>query len=387
MKSTADVIVIGAGALGAACAYFAAQAGFSVIVVDRGQVAGGTTSACEGNLLVSDKNEGPELDLALYSQRVWRNDLGEHGHLWEFESKGGLVVTGSEASAQTLRELACRQRRAGITVDNVPADEIADYEPYISPDLCGAAFYPEDAQVQPTLMAAQLIRLARRYGRTTVLTNTEVSELLRSGDQVEGIRTNRGDYAGGAIINAAGPWASTIAEMADVFVPVLPRRGFVLVTEPLPQVVFHKVYAGDYIAATQSSEIGLQTSPVVESTAAGTVLIGSSRERVGFDRTISLPALRKIAREAGDIFPALRTKKIMRSYMGYRPYCPDHLPAIGHDPRAPGLWHLSGHEGAGIGLAVGSAKLLVQSLQDEIPDLDIEPFAPDRFTEASDATI
>ncbi|KAA9394903.1 FAD-binding oxidoreductase [Kocuria coralli] len=379
----ADVIVIGAGALGAACAYFAARAGLSVLIVERGQIASGTTSACEGNLLVSDKEAGHELDLSLYSQRVWREDLAEFQRLWEFESKGGLVVARTETSAANLRDLAVRQRDAGIQVTDVAAEEISGFEPNINPELRGAAFYPQDAQLQPILMAAHLIRLARTLSPTSLLTNTEVTGLIREGDRVTGVRTSRGDYSGGAVINAAGPWASTIAQMADVSVPVLPRRGFVLVTEPLPKTVFHKVYAGEYVAATLSSDGGLQTSPVIEGTPAGTVLIGSSRERVGFDRTSSLPVLRQMAREAADLFPVLRKKKIMRFYAGFRPYCPDHLPVLGHDSRAPGLWHAGGHEGAGIGLSAGSAKLLIQSMVGERPDLDITPFTPDRFAENS----
>ena len=124
----------------------------------------------------------------------------------------------------------------------------------------------------------------------------------------------------------------------------------------------HKVYAGEYVAGVLSSDAGLQTSPVVEGTPSGTVLIGSSRERVGFDRSVSLPVLTLLARQAVALFPILRTVKAVRSYLGFRPYCPDHLPVIGEDPRAPGLWHASGHEGAGIGLSVGTAKLLAQAL-------------------------
>lgn len=379
--ATSDVIVIGAGALGAACAYFAAKAGFSVSIIDRGQIAGETTSKCEGNLLVSDKEAGHELDLSLYSQKVWRNDLADFNHLWEFESKGGLVVARSEPGVSALKDLAVRQRSAGIDVTDVPADAIKDYEPHLTPDLRGAAFYRQDAQVQPILMAAQLIRLAGILSPTTVLTGTTVTGLLRDGERISGVRTDKGDYLAGAVINAAGPWASAIADMAEVSVPVLPRRGFVLVTEPLPPTVFHKVYAGEYVAATLSSDSGLQTSPVIEGTPAGTVLIGSSRERVGFDQTVSLPVLKQIAREAAELFPVLATKKIMRSYMGFRPYCPDHLPVIGHDTRAPGLWHASGHEGAGIGLAVGTAKLIIQAMTDTPTDLDIAPFAPERFAE------
>ena len=170
-----------------------------------------------------------------------------------------------------------------------------------------------------------------------------------------------------------------IAQLAGVELPILPRRGFVLVTEPLPLTIHHKVYAGEYVANVLSSDEGLQTSPVIEGTASGTVLIGSSRERVGFDRTVSLPVLSATGGQGGRPVPDAAPVKVMRSYLGFRPYCPDHLPVIGPDPRAPGLWHASGHEGAGIGLSAGTAKLLTQALTGQAVDLDLTPFAPERF--------
>ncbi len=374
-----DVVVIGAGALGAATAWFATRSGLSVEVVERGSIVSGTTSACEGNLLVSDKEPGPELDLALLSNQVWREDLGEHGDLWEFEEKGGLVVAATESGAHGLAGLTEEQRAAGIEVHHVATDDVHDYEPYLTRDLAGAAFYPQDCQVQPMLMAANLLRMARERG-ARVRTGTTVTGFLRDGDRVTGVRTDRGDIAAGHVVNAAGTWAGEIAALAGVEVPVLPRRGFILVTEPLPPTVFHKVYAGEYVASTQSSDEGLQTSTVIEGTRSGTVLIGSSRERVGFDRTVSLPALAEIARKALTLYPTLAPVAVVRSYLGFRPYCPDHLPVIGLDPRAPGLCHAAGHEGAGIGLSVGSAKLLVQALTGQRPDLDLTPFAPERFS-------
>ncbi|WP_306361646.1 FAD-binding oxidoreductase [Nocardia sp. CC227C] len=384
MKRTADVVIIGAGAVGAACAYFAARAGLSAQVVDRGQIVGGTTGACEGNVLVSDKEAGPELDLSLYSQQVWRADLAEFGALWEFESKGGLVVAASAAGAQALRELAVRQRAAGIEVTDVAATDIRTYEPHIRTELAAGAFYPQDAQVQPMLMAAQLLRLARASG-ATVTPHTRVTGFERDGEAVTGVRTDRGTIHAAAVVNAAGTWAGEIAQLARVHVPVLPRRGFVLVTEPLPPTIRHKVYAGEYVANVLSSDEALQTSPVIEGTRGGTVLIGSSRERVGFDRTVSLPVLRELAANAVALFPALKQVRVMRSYLGFRPYCPDHLPVLGPDPRAPGLWHASGHEGAGIGLSVGTAKLITQSITGKPVDLDISPFAPERFDEVTHA--
>jgi D-hydroxyproline dehydrogenase subunit beta len=378
LSQTADVVIVGAGAVGAACAYFAARQGMRVYVVERGQIASGTTGAGEGNLLVSDKEAGPELDLALYSRDVFRDDLAEHGRLWEYEAKGGLVVSATESGADALAQLTARQRASGIEVTNLDSTQLRDYEPHISPALRAGAFYPQDAQVQPMLLAAHLLRLARDLG-AVVQTNTAVTGMLRNGDHVTGVETSAGAISVGAVVNAAGAWSGVVAELAGVQLPILPRRGFVLVTEPLPLIIHHKVYAGEYVANVLSSDEGLQTSPVVEGTASGTVLIGSSRERVGFDRAVSLPILAQLAAKAIALFPMLASVKVMRSYLGFRPYCPDHLPVIGHDSRAPGLWHASGHEGAGIGLSVGTAKLLAQALGGQPTDLDLSAFRPERF--------
>ncbi|MBU3063696.1 FAD-binding oxidoreductase [Nocardia sp. NEAU-G5] len=379
----AEVVVIGAGAVGAACAYFLAREGFRVQVLEQGRVASGTSSAGEGNLLVSDKEAGHELDLALYSNSVWHDDLAEFGQLWEFESKGGFVVASSPEGADALRELGARQRRAGIETVDVDAADIRQYEPYIRSGLAAAAYYPQDAQVQPMLLTAHLLRLARGMG-AVISTGIEVTGIehhdLGGERRVKAVRTSRGTIACDHVVNAAGTWASEIAAMAGVDVPVLPRRGFVLVTEPLPPTINRKVYAGEYVASTQSSDESLQTSTVIEGTQAGTILIGSSRERVGFDRTVSLPVLREIAAKALALFPSLARVRIMRTYMGFRPYCPDHLPVIGHDSRLTGMWHATGHEGAGIGLSVGTAKLLTQAMAGKSPDLDLSPFAPARFS-------
>ncbi len=366
--------------VGAACALYAARAGLGVTVVDRGPVAGGTTGAGEGNLLVSDKEPGPELELALLSTRLWTALAGELGRAVEYEAKGGVVVAGTPESLAGLEALAAAQRTAGVQAVGVPADRLHDLEPRLAPGLAGAVHYPQDAQVMPALAAAHLLRAsgARLHtGRT-------VTGILRGPDgAVRGVRTDRGDLHAPAVVNAAGPWAGELAGLAGVRLPVLPRRGYVLVTEPLPPRVRHKVYAADYVADVASDSAALQTSPVVEGTAAGPVLIGASRERVGFDRSVSLPALRALAAGATRLFPFLARVRALRAYAGFRPYLPDHLPAIGPDPRAPGLFHACGHEGAGIGLSTGTGHLIAQLLSGERPALDLTAFRPDRFPEGA----
>ncbi|MFD4601353.1 NAD(P)/FAD-dependent oxidoreductase [Streptomyces sp. NPDC058464] len=378
MRLTCDVVVIGAGMAGAACALYASRAGLDVIVVDRGPVAGGTTGAGEGNLLVSDKEPGPELELALLSGRLWTGLAEELGEGIEYEPKGGVVVAADPEGLAALERFAAGQRAAGVTAENVGADRLHELEPYLAPGLAGGVRYPQDAQVMPTLAAAHLLRTSG----ARLSTGRTVTEVLRGADgAVRGVRTDRGDIHAPAVVNAAGTWGGEVAALARVRLPVRPRRGFVLVTEPLPRRVRHKVYAADYVADVASDSAALQTSPVVEGTAAGPVLIGASRERVGFDRSFSLPAVRALAAGATRLFPFLSEVRAMRTYLGFRPYLPDHLPAIGPDPRAPGLLHACGHEGAGIGLATGTGQLIAQVLSGKTPELDLTPFRPERFGE------
>jgi glycine/D-amino acid oxidase-like deaminating enzyme len=155
------------------------------------------------------------------------------------------------------------------------------------------------------------------------------------------------------------------------------------VTEPLPPTVHHKVYGADYVANVASDSAGLETSPVVESTRAGTVLIGASRERVGFERTTSYDVLGRLAAQAVALFPVLADARVQRAYRGFRPYCPDHLPVIGPDPRVDGLVHACGHEGAGIGLAPATALLVAECITGVPPSIGLEAFSPLRFGEAA----
>ncbi|MFE2422601.1 NAD(P)/FAD-dependent oxidoreductase [Streptomyces hokutonensis] len=375
-RLTCDVVVVGAGVVGAACALYAARAGLDVVIVDRGPVSGGTTGAGEGNLLVSDKEPGPELDLALLSARLWTQLAEEIGEFIEYEAKGGLVVASTPGGLTALERFAEQQRAAGVVAEPVDAEALYDLEPRLAPDLPGGVRYPQDRQVMPALAAAHLVRASG----ARLLTGRMVTAVLRATDgTVQGVRTAQGDILAPTVINAAGTWGGELAALAAVTLPVLPRRGFVLVTEPLPRLIHHKVYAADYVADVASDSAALQTSPVVEGTAAGPVLIGASRERVGFDREFSLPVLRALAAGATRLFPFLAEVRAMRSYLGFRPYLPDHLPVIGADPRAPGLFHACGHEGAGIGLATGTGHLIAQLLGDKTPDLDLAPFRPDRF--------
>ncbi|MFL6112470.1 MAG: NAD(P)/FAD-dependent oxidoreductase [Catenulispora sp.] len=376
-------MVIGAGVIGAACALYAARAGYAVTVVDSGPVAGGTSGAGEGNLLVSDKAPGPELDLALRSRELWRSLAAEGlGAGFEYEAKGGLVVAATAADLSALRSFATAQKAVGVVADEVGADSLPEFEPCLAPGFAGGFWYPQDAQVMPALATARMVRASGARVRL----DSAVTGLLVSGDgSVRGVRTTRGEIPARYVVNAAGLRSAAIAAMAGSTLPVQPRRGFVLVTEPLPALIRHKVYSAAYVSDVSSSDAALQSSAVVEGTPSGPVLIGASRERVGLDRTPSYEALRRLAAQAVEMFPFLERVDVQRHYCGFRPYLPDHVPAIGPDARIAGLFHACGHEGAGIGLAPATGELIATLLAGEKPQLDAEPFRPDRFEEAQAA--
>jgi glycine/D-amino acid oxidase-like deaminating enzyme len=382
MPRSADAVVIGAGMVGAATAAALAATGRRVVVVDRSGPLGGTTAAGEGNILVSDKRPGPELTLALRSVALWREfavlDGPEGG--FEFEAKGGVVAAQDGAQLAALLELAERQRAAGVQVKALDPGGLREAEPRIAPGLAGGAFYPQDSQVQPMKAVLAFLRRARRDG-ARVVSGASVLALERGpGGRAVALVTSRGRVAAPVVVNAAGPWSGEVAERLGTSVPVWPRRGRILVTEPLPPAVIrHKVYEADYVGAVVSDSAALQCSAVVEGTASGTVLIGSSRDAAGFSATPDPAALAEMARRAVQLFPFLAVVRAIRSYTGFRPASPDHLPVIGADAEVPGLFHASGHEGAGIGLAPATAELITALVTGAPPPVDPAPFAPARF--------
>lgn len=378
-----DAVVIGAGIVGAACAASLAAAGLAVTVIDRGTILSGASASGEGNILVSDKPPGGELELAKLSARLWRDWSEEIGRdAIEYEPKGGVIVAASLDALARVHEAAEAQRAAGVQAVDLTDADARQLEPLLAREVVGGAWYPEDAQVQPMRATAHLLRAARARG-ARVITGVEVVDILRGSDgAAAGVRTSDSELpriAAGLVLNAAGPWAGQVAQNAGVPIPVAPRRGFVLVTEPLPLVVRHKVYSAEYLANVASGAEGLETSVVVEATRAGTILIGASRERIGFDRSIPLPVIRRLARQACGVFPFLTGVAATRVYLGFRPFTPDHLPIIGPDPRTPHLLHATGHEGAGIGLSLGTARLVMQLATGQVPDLDVNAFSPSRF--------
>jgi glycine/D-amino acid oxidase-like deaminating enzyme len=372
-----DVVVVGAGMIGAATAAALTAVGARVCVVDRTVPLAGTTAAGEGNILVSDKAPGPELDLALRSLDLWRTAADELGPGIEFEGKGGLVVAADQTQLRALDVAAGGLRAGGVSAEPCDADALRVLEPGLSRDLPGGMWFPQDSQVQP--MAAATAYLARAVdGGATVVSDAPVLGLEVHSGRCTAVRTGKGTSDAGTVVLATGAWTGELAQRLGLHAPVSPRRGHILVTEPVPPIVRHKVYEAGYVDTIATPE-GRSCSAVVESTLSGTVLIGSSREFVGFDSSPDIAVLGELARRAIALFPALHGVRAIRSYTGFRPATPDNLPLIGPDPEVAGLLYATGHEGAGIGLAPATAELVTAFVTGARPAVDPAAFAPARF--------
>ena len=380
LPASVDVLVVGAGIIGTAIAARLAHHDLSVCVLDRHGPGSGCSSSGEGNILVSDKLPGADLSLALRSSLLWRELGSRLGDEIEFVRKGGLVVAHTDAELTNLIALATEQRAQGVTLRSLHHDELGAIEPRLSKRVAGGVFYEDDAQVQPMRVVGAHVAEIRRSGGRVVSGAEVLSAEFDSEGRIRSVTTAAGRVAVAMfVVNAAGPWGGELAQRLGTAAPVTPRRGHVLVTEPVQLITDHKVYDASYVGDILGGGGGWTVSAVVEATVSGTMLLGSSREFVGYSRTTNQTIVAAIASRAIELFPCLDGVRLMRTYVGFRPSTPDGLPIIGRDASTPGLLHATGHEGAGIGLSEVTAEVIEDLVVGRESVVDITPYSPSRF--------
>jgi D-hydroxyproline dehydrogenase subunit beta len=372
-----EVAVVGAGIVGAATAWELHARGVDVALLDRGEVSGATTGLGEGNVLCSDKAVGPELELTLAGLRVYdelEELLGERARI---RRKGALVVHRDHATWAGEAVRVEHLRAAGAHGYLVEVDDVRRMEPELTGELAGASFFPADLQCAPRAIARSLAE-----GVPRVHTGVEVEAVAVEHDRVTALRTSDGLLACAAAVIAGGPWSRPLAEGAGVALPLEPRKGQLLrLAAPTPDERFirHKVVEAGYLDSVASAEAGLQVTTVLETTWEGDVLVGSSRERRGFDLSVDDAVSAAMLEQACALMPGLRALTVDASWAGLRPWLPDHLPAIGPSRAVAGLWLATGHEGAGVALGPVSGRLIAQLYAAEAPIVDPARFSPDRF--------
>lgn len=380
MSTPPDVLIVGGGIIGSSCAYHLSLQGLKVVLFEREEPAAGSSSSCDGLILVGDKDPGSELELGLASRDLWQALREDDDFSARIEGRGLLMLAGDEGSLDTGKALTRSMQANGVKAEWLEIKDLLGLEPRLDPGLKGGIFFPEDLQVDPRRATLAFLKQAKRRG-AQVKTGEGVRELLRDedGEQVHGLRTKLGEYHGGAVLIAAGVWSRQVLEGISVKVPIRPRKGHILVLERVEPIIHHPMLELGYADTVHKTQDAVETAFVAERTAEGTLLIGSSREFCGYDTEIDLDVLTGLARRAAHFLPDLPRISAIRSYAGLRPWSPDNLPLIGPIPGYRGLWIAAGHEGAGVGLAPITGRLIASLMASNSPDALAEAVAPDRF--------
>ncbi len=370
-----DVVVIGAGVVGAACALALARERLRVLIIDSDFPGGGTTGVAMGHIVVMDDSE-PQLALTAYSRRLWADISSELPADCEDERRGTLwLAAGDEElrAAELKREV---YRQHGVAATVLDAGALAEMEPHLRPGLAGALHVPDDSVLYPPAVARYFVSRARALG-------AEVRERCvaeQIGSRTVTVRERGGGAAvisTGAVVNAAGVDATRLTPG----LPIVPRKGHLVITDRYPGLCGCQLVELGYLQSAHTLS-GASVAFNVQPRATGQILIGSSRELVGRDAGINREILRAMLARAIEFLPALAGCAAIRAWTGFRPATPDKLPLIGRWDPVDGLWIAAGHEGLGITMALGTAELITAGIVGRTPAVDPTPFAPGRVMPA-----
>ena len=366
-----DAIVVGAGIVGAACALALARDGLRVLVLDAGAPALGTTAAGMGHLVVMD--DSPEqLALTRYSVGLWREAAPALTALAELEWCGTVWVAEDDAQLAAVREKQRVYADHGVPSELLDERALREAEPNLRRGLAGGLLVPSDGVIYPPSAALALLGLARDRG-AEIVQRTSVDEIVAGG-----VRCGEDTLRADVIVNAAGAAASLLTPQ----LPVVPRKGHLVITERHPGFCRHQVVELGYLA---SAHVMTHESVAfnVQPRSTGQVLIGSSRELVGWDASINRRVVGRMIERACAFMPGVADLTAVRTWTGFRPATPDKLPLIGRFAEMPGLWIAAGHEGLGIATSLGTAAMLADLVAGREPAIDPAPYAPDRGVAAS----
>ena len=368
---TFDVIILGAGIVGAACARECALAGMRVAIVERAVPAGGASAAGMGHLVAMDDSPA-QLALSHYSRELWRALKSELPSSVEYEECGTLWVA---ADAEEMIEVFRKQQiysRSGIASEVLDELALREAEPNLRSGLAGALRVANDGVIYPPAAAGYFLSSAEQHG----------ARIFRG---YSAVRAAHGEVAlesgmelrAGHIILATGtdirlcPWLE-----------VQPRKGHLAITDRYPGILRHQLVELGYLKSAHNLDAD-SVAFNLQPRKTGQVLIGSSRQYGDLSVKADANILRRMLDRAVEYMPSMRSLSVVRVWTGFRAATPDKLPLIGPSPD-PSVLLAMGFEGLGITNAPGAARMVLHHLTGAAPPLDPNPFLPSR-TRASEA--
>jgi glycine/D-amino acid oxidase-like deaminating enzyme len=367
LKSTYDVVVVGAGIVGAACAHFLMKEGFRVAVLERGIVGGGATAAAMGHLVAMDDSPA-QLALTKLSLQLWKELEDQLPASAEYRQPGTLwIASGDEEMAEVRRKYEV-YRSAGLACEVLDSVALGEAEPKLTRPLAGALQVLGDGVVYPQTAAQFLLQgVAERGG---LFTNCNVVSII--GNEV--LLGDRTRVSAGHIVNAAGCAAPDLTPG----IVMRKRKGHLILTDRYPGFLRHQVVELGYLKSAHSvtaDSVAFNLQP----RATGQILIGSSRQYENEDAAVDHEIVRRIMERACEYMPEVATLSVLRMWTGFRAATPDKLPRIGPSPENPKVLLATGHEGLGITASMATGRLITDNILQRRSPIAREPYLPSRM--------
>jgi len=362
------VVIAGGGVIGCAIAYYLAKAGAEVTVLERGNIAQEASSASAGMIISPFDELGPrplvrlqrasfEMYPKLVKQLEQESDLDV-----EYKFCGLIRPTGDEERAQQLRALARRPRHQKAGVEWVDGSALGQLEPSLADGMLGAAFSPNDADLNPTQLTRAFARAAANDG-ASIRRRVAFAGFVSSGHRLTGIKAgNRSMNDFDAIVLAAGSWTKALADRLSVNVPTIPIRGQMVSYRS--KALNHAVWGPDGYLVPKPRR---------------TLFAGATVEDVGFRAKTTSQGIASLRAMAGRMVPKLRQRETTSEWAGLRPGTPDGLPIIGKLPGRDNVFVATGHYRNGILLAPITGKLMSELILKGKTSIPLDPFSPRRF--------
>lgn len=365
-----DVLIIGAGIVGAACAAACAAEGLSVGIAEAEVVGGGATAAGMGHLVVMDDSEA-QFALTHFSRTLWQRFAAELPADVEYEGCGTIwVAADTEEMSAVIQKKAFYEAR-GVRAEILDAGALHEAEPNLRADLPGGLLVPEDAVIYAPCAARFFVEQAQSRGAHLYIPRV-VMEIAP-----DGVRLNDGtSVVAQSIVIAAGTWSARLLPGIEV----KKRKGHLVITDRYPGFVRHQLVELGYLKSAHS----FTTESVafnIQPRKTGQMLLGSSRQFEKETAIVDHVILSRMLTRAEKFIPSLGRLSAIRTWTGFRAATPDKLPLIGPMPGHENLFLATGHEGLGITTSLGTARLLVDQLLQRASEIPAAPYLPGRVYE------
>ena len=370
----AEVIVIGGGIAGASAAFHLAQYGRSVTLLERGEIASEASGVNAGGIGALGWGNVPDLEsyLTMGSLQIFRSLQLELGYDIEFRASGGLQAIQTEEQYVYARDRVLALKSRGYTLELLPTDEARSIEPELSPDLYGAMHFPLRGQADPKKATRAFADAAVERG-ASVLTGREVTGITRTTEGTYRVACTSDEFSAGRLIIAAGAWCGPVGEMLGLSIPIVPVRGQMWATQPLPPRSFHSLSSAEsYTHWSHSPGGDAETPPELthvgdrrvtrhlygRQNRDGEIIFGGDREAVGYDYTVDAAGVEANFGHASEVLPMLSRLSISRTWSGMMPFSLDGRPIIGKIPQLDDVYIVSGLASSGFGRGPMAGKLI-----------------------------